>query len=96
MTLIAYAFPKFQTARGVVGYMTKKLHFKTPSDRQYAKVSLFFFLLNTCHQQSICYQTVLRFQISTAETFSNSISLRGTKKYDKSALMQILSVLRIL
>ena len=29
MTLIAYAFPKFQTERGVVGYMTKKLHLKS-------------------------------------------------------------------
>ena len=45
---------------------------------------------DTCHWQSICYETPLRFNISQKEIFSILGSLRVTKKYDETALMQIL------
>ena len=47
---------------------------------------------DTCHHQSICWQTPVRFQISIREIFSKSFPLRVVKKYDKSAAMQILQV----
>ena len=31
---------------------------------------------NTCHRQSMCYQTVLRFMIRVKKSFSNSIYLK--------------------
>ena len=39
MTLIAYVFPKFWTAKDVVRYMSKKLHFRTSFDNQHPKRS---------------------------------------------------------
>ena len=45
---------------------------------------------DTCRWQSICYETLLRFNISLREIFSKSSSLRVTKKFDESALMRIL------
>ena len=45
---------------------------------------------DTCHWQSMCYETPLRFNISLREIFSKSGSPRVMKKYDESALMQIL------
>ena len=47
---------------------------------------------NTCHWQSMCYETSLRFNISLREIFFKSGSLRVMKKYDESALIQILQV----
>ena len=43
-----------------------------------------------CHWQSMCYETPLTFNISLKEIFSKSGSRRLKKKYDESALMQIL------
>ena len=43
-----------------------------------------------CHWESMCYETPLRFNISLREIFSKSGSPRVMKKYDESALMQIL------
>ena len=43
-----------------------------------------------CHWQSMCYKTSLRFNISQREIFLQSGSIRVMKKYDESALMQIL------
>ena len=43
-----------------------------------------------CHWQSMCYEIPLRFNISLREIFSKSGSPRVMKKYDESALMQIL------
>ena len=45
---------------------------------------------DTCHWQSMCYKTPLRFNMSLREIFPVSGSLRVMKKYDKSALTQIL------
>ena len=45
---------------------------------------------DTCHWQSMCYETHLRFNISLREIFSKSGSSRVMKKYDESALIQIL------
>ena len=45
---------------------------------------------DTCHWQSMCYETPLRFKISLREIFFKSGSLRVMKKYDESPLMQIL------
>ena len=39
---------------------------------------------NTCHRQSMCYQTDLRFQIRVKQTFSNSIYLEYMAKKDNS------------
>ena len=44
---------------------------------------------DTCHWQSMCYETPLRFNISVREICSKSGSLRVMKKYDESALMHI-------
>ena len=44
---------------------------------------------DTCHWQSMCYETPLRFNISLREIFSKSGSPIVMKKYDESALMQI-------
>ena len=45
---------------------------------------------DNCHWQSMCYETPLRFNISLREIVFKSGSLRVMKKYDESALMQIL------
>ena len=45
---------------------------------------------DTCHWQSMFYETLLRFNISLREKFSKSGSFRVMKKYDKSALIHIL------
>ena len=45
---------------------------------------------DTCHWQSMCYETPLRFNISLREIFSKSGSPRLMKKYDESALMPVL------
>ena len=45
---------------------------------------------DNCHCQSMCYETPLRLNISLREIFSKSGSPRVMKKYDESALMQIL------
>ena len=47
---------------------------------------------DTCHWQSMCYETSLRFNISLREIFFNSGSFRVMKKYDESTLIQILQV----
>ena len=51
---------------------------------------------DTCHWQSICYETPLRFNISLKKIFSRLGSLRVMKKYDESAIMQILQELETL
>ena len=45
---------------------------------------------DTCHWQSMFYETPLRFKRSVREKLSKSGSPRVMKKYDESALMQIL------
>ena len=45
---------------------------------------------DTCHWESMCYETHLRFNISLREIFSKSASPRLMKKYDESALMPVL------
>ena len=45
---------------------------------------------DTCHWQSICDETHLRFNMSLKKIFSRSPSFRVVKNYDESALMQIL------
>ena len=45
---------------------------------------------DNCHWQSMCYETPVRFNISLREIFFKSSSLRVMKKYDESALMEIL------
>ena len=47
---------------------------------------------NTCHQQSMCKQTVLRFLMSLTDKFSDSICQRVIKKSDKSILLMISAV----
>ena len=37
---------------------------------------------NTCHRQSMCQQTVLRFMIRVKQSFSNSIYLKFMRKKD--------------
>ena len=45
---------------------------------------------DTCHWQSMFYETPLRFKRSVREKLSKSGSPRVMKKYDESAVMQIL------
>ena len=45
---------------------------------------------DNCHWQSMCYEKARSFNISLIEIFSKSGSPRVMKKYDESALMQIL------
>ena len=45
---------------------------------------------DTCNWQTMYYEKPLRFNISLREIFSKSGSLRVTKKYDESVLMEIL------
>ena len=45
---------------------------------------------DTCHWQSMCYETLLRFNTSLREKFSKSGSLRVMRKYYEIALIQIL------
>ena len=44
---------------------------------------------NTCHWQSICYETPLIFKISVREIFFKSDSLRVTNKCDQIGLIKI-------
>ena len=44
---------------------------------------------DTCHRQSMCQQTPLRFHVTLGETFSKSTSIRMIKTHDKGALMEI-------
>ena len=44
---------------------------------------------DTCHWQSMCYETPLKFNTELREIFSKSGSLRVMKKYDQSALMHL-------
>ena len=47
---------------------------------------------NTCDQHSTCYETVLRFQISLTERFSNSICLASMENCNKRAAMVVSAV----
>ena len=51
---------------------------------------------DTCHWQSMCYETPLRFNISVREICSKSGSLMAMKKYDESVLMQVLQEFGVL
>ena len=51
---------------------------------------------DTCHWQSMFYETPLRFKVSLREIFFKSGSLRVMEKYDESTLMQILKEFRTL
>ena len=44
---------------------------------------------DTCHWQSMCYETPLRFNISLREIFSKAWSPIVMKKHEESALMHI-------
>ena len=49
---------------------------------------------DTCHWQSMCYETSLRFNISLTEIFFKSGYLRVMKKYVENILMKILKEFR--
>ena len=49
---------------------------------------------DTCHWQSMCYETSLRFNISLTEIFFKSGYLRVMKKYVENTLMKILKEFR--
>ena len=51
---------------------------------------------DTCHWQSMFYETTLRSKVSLREIFFKSGSLRVMEKYDESTLMQILKEFRTL
>ena len=48
-----------------------------------ARISAYF-NRNACYRQSMCQQTVLKYQIGLRETFSNSIYPEFMEKQDKS------------
>ena len=43
---------------------------------------------NTCHRQSVCSETVLRFCISLTETFCKTIAFPVINKYGKETFLQ--------
>ena len=45
---------------------------------------------DTCHWQSMCYETHLRFHILLRDIFWKSSSIRVMKKYHESAFIEIL------
>ena len=45
---------------------------------------------DTCHWQSMCYQTSLSFNISQRKIYFKSGSVRVMEKYDESGLIYIL------
>ena len=45
--------------------------------------------LDTCHWQSMCSQTPLRFHVTLGETFSKSAINKILKKHGKSTIMEI-------
>ena len=47
---------------------------------------------NTCHRQSMCYQTVLRFMIRVKKSFSNSIYLKFMGIKDNSGALLLSAV----
>ena len=47
---------------------------------------------NTCHRQSMCQQTVLRFMIRVEQSFSNSIYLKFMRKKDNSDALLLSAV----
>ena len=47
---------------------------------------------NTCHRQSMCQQTVLRFCISLRENFSDSTTFKVINEYGEGAAVQILTL----
>ena len=49
MTLVFYVFPKLETAKNVVGKISKKTRFKTPFDSQHVKGSQTLFKSATKH-----------------------------------------------
>ena len=51
---------------------------------------------DTCHWQSMSYETTLKFKISLREIFFKSGSLKLMEKYDESSLTQILQEFGIL
>ena len=51
---------------------------------------------DTCHWQSMFYETPLRFKVSLREIFFKSGSLAVMEKYDESTLMKILKEFRTL
>ena len=51
---------------------------------------------DTCHWQSMSYETPLRFSILVRGIFSKWVFQRKMKKFDKSALMQISQVFKTL
>ena len=44
---------------------------------------------NTCHRDSVCQETVLRFCISLTETFCQTIDFPVINKYGKGGVSQI-------
>ena len=56
-------------------------------------VNCLYYKENTCHTQSVCEQTVLRFSIWLIETFPNQGFLWVLKKYLKTAVAKIVAVL---
>ena len=51
---------------------------------------------DTCHSQSMCWQTPLRFHLTLREMFRESTCIKLMKNHDKSTLMEISQVFRTL
>ena len=66
--------------------------YKTPF-KVFARNSTFY-EENACHQHTLCYQTVLRFQIRLKGTVTKIIYFGMMRESDKSATVQIPAVSR--
>ena len=98
MTLIADLFPKLHTPKNVIRYMSKKSRFKGPFDSEHGKRVQTLLRSdpqnryqeeNTCHQQSMCKQTLIRLSISLEQTFSDSITFKMITKCENGAVVNI-------
>ena len=85
MFKISYRFQKWQKKKKSENVFA----FKDNSIWVGAKISLHL-EKDTCHWQSMCYETSPRFNISLREIFFQSRSIIVTEKYDESALIHIL------
>ena len=56
---------------------------------EFAALSSLYQEANTCHRQSVCQETVLRFCISLTETFCQATAVAVINKYGKGTVPQI-------
>ena len=69
----------------------KSVAFRIIAFEVVAEISAYFGR-NTCHRQSVCYKTVLRFMIKVKQSFSNWLYLEFMGKKDNSHALLLSAV----